>query len=421
MHDLRRLRDDPDGFDRDLARRGLPPAAAGILALDAEHRAALLRAEQAAARRKTLSRTIGSNRAQGLDTAALQAESKAAADAIAADRAAAEHARAARDARLLAMPNRADPETPDGPDASANRVLRQWGVPPTFSFAARDHVDLGRPLGLDGDAGARLAGTRFTVLSGPAARLERALGQMMLDLAVLEGGYTEVSPPLLVQDAAVLGTGQLPTFADDLFRTRDGRWLIPTAEVPLTNLVAGRILSADEVPLRLAALTPCFRAEAGAAGRDTRGMLRQHQFHKVELVSIVLPEDSDAEHERMTARAEAVLQALELPYRVVDLCAGDLGFAAARTFDLEVWLPGQQAWREISSCSNCRDFQARRMNAKIRRADGTTAFVHTLNGSGVAVGRALVAVLEVHQQADGSIRIPERLRPYLGGLDRLSP
>jgi seryl-tRNA synthetase len=243
----------------------------------------------------------------------------------------------------------------------------------------------------------------------------------MLDLAVLEGGYTEVSPPLLVQDAAVLGTGQLPTFADDLFRTRDGRWLIPTAEVPLTNLVAGRILSADEVPLRLAALTPCFRAEAGAAGRDTRGMLRQHQFHKVELVSIVLPEDSDAEHERMTARAEAVLQALELPYRVVDLCAGDLGFAAARTFDLEVWLPGQQAWREISSCSNCRDFQARRMNAKIRRADGTTAFVHTLNGSGVAVGRALVAVLEVHQQADGSIRIPERLRPYLGGLDRLSP
>jgi seryl-tRNA synthetase len=421
MHDLRRLRDDPDGFDRDLARRGLPLAAAGLLAFDAEHRAALLRAEQATARRKALSRTIGVRRAQGLDTAALQAESKAAADAIAADRAAAEHARAARDARLLATPNRADPETPDGPDASANRVLRQWGVPPAFSFAARDHVDLGRPLGLDGDAGARLAGTRFTVLSGPAARLERALGQMMIDLAVLEGGCIEVSPPLLVQDAAVLGTGQLPTFADDLFRTRDGRWLIPTAEVPLTNLVAGRILSADEVPLRLAALTPCFRAEAGAAGRDTRGMLRQHQFHKVELVSIVLPEDSDAEHGRMTARAEAVLQALELPHRVVDLCAGDLGFAAARTFDLEVWLPGQQAWREISSCSNCRDFQARRMGARIRRADGTTAFVHTLNGSGVAVGRALVAVLEVHQQADGSIRIPERLRPYLGGLDRLSP
>ena len=275
---------------------------------------------------------------------------------------------------------------------------------------------------MDFEAAARISGSRFTILRGALARLERALGQFMLDLHTGEHSYTEVSPPLLVNDAAVFGTGQLPKFADDLFKTTDGRWLIPTAEVSLTNLVNDQIVSTDSLPMRVTALTDCFRKEAGSAGRDTRGMLRQHQFRKVELVSITAPDASDAEHERMTACAEAVLERLNLPYRRVLLCAGDTGFGAAKTFDLEVWLPGQGAWREISSCSNTRDFQARRMNARLRGADGKPAgFVHTLNGSGVAVGRALIAVMENYQDEAGGIEVPEMLRPYMGGVERIAP
>ncbi|MFM7777371.1 MAG: serine--tRNA ligase, partial [Alphaproteobacteria bacterium] len=310
----------------------------------------------------------------------------------------------------------------DGRDESANLVQHQHGAPPEFPLTPKQHFELGEALGLmDFATAAKLAGARFTVLKGALARLERALGQWMLNLHTEAHGYTESAVPLLVNDTTMYGTGQLPKFAEDLFRTTDGRWLIPTAEVPLTNFAAQEIMAEADLPIRLTALSPCFRSEAGSAGRDTRGMLRQHQFAKVELVSIVEPEDSDAEHERMTRCAERVLTELGLVWRRIILCAGDTGFGAARTYDLEVWLPGQQAWREISSCSNCRDFQARRMGARYRAKDAKgTNFLHTLNGSGVAVGRALIAVLETHQQADGSIAIPEVLRPHMGGMARLA-
>ena len=306
------------------------------------------------------------------------------------------------------------------PTRPATSCSSRSATPPSFDFAVRQHFELGEALGqMEFERAAKLAGARFTILRGALARLERALGQFMIDLHTREHGYEEVSVPLLVNDATEYGTGQLPKFAEDLFRTTDGRWLIPTAEAPLTNLVAGEILAEKALPLRMTAHTDCFRAEAGAAGRDTRGMLRQHQFKKVELVSVTRPDESDAEHERMTACAERVLELLGLPYRRVLLCAGDTGFAAAKTFDLEVWLPGQQAWREISSCSNCRAFQARRMNARVRGADGKPGFVHTLNGSGVAVGRALIAVLENFQQEDGSVVVPAVLRPFMGGMERI--
>ena len=310
---------------------------------------------------------------------------------------------------------------PEGRDESANVVQHQHGTPPEFPFTPKQHFELGEALGLmDFATATKLAGARFTVLKGALARLERALGQWMLNLHTEAHGYTESTVPLLVNDGTMYGTGQLPKFAEDLFRTTDGRWLIPTAEVPLTNFAAQEIMAEADLPLRLTALSPCFRSEAGSAGRDTRGMLRQHQFAKVELISIVKPEDSDAEHERMTRCAERVLTELGLVWRRIILCAGDTGFGAARTYDLEVWLPGQGAWREISSCSNCRDFQARRMGARYRAKDAKgTNFLHTLNGSGVAVGRALIAVLETHQQEDGSIAIPEVLRPYMGGIARL--
>ena len=322
---------------------------------------------------------------------------------------------------LETLPNILDAEVPDGRDESANVVQHQHGAQPEFSFTPKQHFELGEALGLmDFSTAAKLAGARFTVLKGPLARLERALGQWMLNLHTEAHGYTESAVPLLVNDSTMYGTGQLPKFAEDLFRTTDGRWLIPTAEVPLTNFAAQEIKAEADLPLRLTALSPCFRSEAGSAGRDTRGMLRQHQFAKVELVSIVKPEDSDAEHERMTRCAERVLTELGLVWRRIILCAGDTGFGAARTYDLEVWLPGQGAWREISSCSNCRDFQARRMGARYRAKDAKgTSFLHTLNGSGVAVGRALIAVLETHQQEDGSIAIPEVLRPYMSGLARI--
>jgi seryl-tRNA synthetase len=325
------------------------------------------------------------------------------------------------DLLLQGLPNLPADDVPVGRDDQDNIELKRVGAPPSFAFAALDHVALGEQLGLmDFAAAAKLSGSRFVVLKGALARLERAIAAFMLDLQTGAHGYLEVSPPLLVRDQALFGTGNLPKFAADLFRTDSGHALIPTAEVPLTNLVQGDLLDEGQLPLRFTALTPCFRSEAGAAGKDTRGMIRQHQFSKVELVSIAHPDDALAEHERMTACAEAVLQRLGLAYRVMLLCSGDMGFAARRTYDIEVWLPGQNAYREISSCSHCGDFQARRMNSRFRPKDGkATRFVHTLNGSGLAVGRTLVAVLENYQQADGSIVIPEALRPYLGGLDRL--
>lgn len=424
MHDIRTVRGDPDGFDAALARRGLPPVSPQVLARDETRRKAQQALQEKQARRNALSKEIAIAKRGAGSTAALEAEALALRKEIASLESEAQLQEAVvLEAVLAGLPNILDPDVPDGADESANVVLQQSAEPPPLHFDPKQHFEIGEALGLmDFAAAAKLAGSRFTVLKGPLARLERALGQWMISLHTDEHGYTEVAPPLLVNDATIYGTGQLPKFAEDLFRTTDGRWLIPTAEVPLTNLAAGEILAHDALPIRVTALTPCFRSEAGSAGRDTRGMLRQHQFPKVELVSITRPEDSDAEHERMTRCAERVLTALGLTWRRVFLCAGDTGFSAARTYDLEVWLPGQGAWREISSCSNCRDFQARRMNARYRPAEGKgTAFVHTLNGSGVAVGRALIAVLETHQQADGSVLVPEVLRPWMGGIERIAP
>ena len=421
MHDIRAIRDDPEGFARRIGARGAAFRIDRILDADNLRRAALTLAQELQTRRNDISRRIGEAKRRGEDTSKLESE----AVALQSDRE--EHEKEAKRHEglvkegLETLPNLLDPDVPDGADERDNVVVKQVGEPRDFGFVPRQHFELGEALGLmDFALAAKLAGSRFVVLRGALARLERALGQFMLDLHTGEHGYEETAVPLLVNDSTVYGTGQLPKFAEDLFRTNDGRWLIPTAEVPLTNTVAGEIIEAKRLPLRLTALTECFRAEAGAAGRDTRGMLRQHQFRKVEMVSITLPEESAAEHERMTQAAETVLARLGLPYRRVLLCAGDTGFSAAKTFDLEVWLPGQQAWREISSCSNCRDFQARRMNARVRGADGKVAgFVHTLNGSGVAVGRALIAVMENYQQADGSLLVPGVLQPYLGGLARI--
>jgi seryl-tRNA synthetase len=423
MHDLRALRADPDGFDAALARRGLPPAAATLLVLDKGRRDGIAMLQDEQMRRNALSRAIGERRRTGQDTAALEAEVASLRnhrDALQTETDRTE--RLVRDA-LAALPNRLDPDVPPGTDDTGNIVLKQVGEPPAFGFPLREHFELGERLGLmDFEAAARIAGSRFTILRGALARLERALGGFMLDLHTGEHGYTEISPPLLVNEAAAFGTNQLPKFREDLFETLDGRFLIPTAEVPLTNLVSGQIVPVADLPIRVTALTDCFRREAGSAGRDTRGMLRQHQFRKVELVSVTAPDASDAEHERMTRAAETVLERLGLVYRRVLLCAGDTGFGAAKTFDLEVWLPGQGAWREISSCSNTRDFQARRMNARLRGADGKPAgFVNTLNGSGIAVGRALIAVMETYQDEAGGIRVPEALVPYMAGLERIGP
>ncbi|GAC1403940.1 MAG: serine--tRNA ligase [Novosphingobium sp.] len=423
MHDIRAIRHDPAAFDRDLARRRLPPRADAILQLDAERRAVLTVLQDGRAQRNALARKVGEGRRKGDDTADLEAEAAALRDRMAAREERAGMLETAIRQELETLPNRLDPDVPEGADETANRVIHQIGQPGEPAFPAKEHFELGEALGLmDFQAAARMSGARFTILRGQLARLERALGQFMLDLHTQEHGYTEIQVPLLVNDAAAYGTDKLPKFADDLFRTTDGRWLIPTAEVSLTNSVREQILPQSTLPMRLTALTPCFRAEAGAAGRDTRGFIRQHQFEKVEMVSICAPEDSDAEHERMTLCAEGILQALELPYRKMLLCAGDMGFTAKKTYDLEVWLPGQNAYREISSCSNCGDFQARRMNARFRPEAGKgTEFVHTLNGSGLAVGRTLVAVLENYQQADGSVDVPQVLLPYMGGLTRLVP
>ena len=422
MHDIRALRDQPDLYEMAWAAKGRSGASAEALQLDQQVRAARSASEAAQARRNDLSRRIGQAKAAKDEAAAAQLFDEV--EALKAEAAGdAERAKVAEEALrdlLASLPNLPAQDVPVGEDEAGNVEVRRWGEP--FAIQApRNHADLGEAMGLmDFEAAARMSGARFVVLKGPLARLERALGQFMLDIQTLEHGYTEVSPPLLVRDAAAFGTGQLPKFSEDLFRTTDGRWLIPTAEVSLTNLVREQILAAETLPLRLTALTPCFRSEAGASGRDTRGMIRQHQFYKVELVSITEPDQSDAEHERMVSCAEAVLKRLDLPFRTMLLCRGDMGFSARRTYDLEVWLPSEGRYREISSCSNCGDFQARRMDARTKSVgEKGTRYVHTLNGSGLAVGRTLVALLENYQDEGGRIAIPQVLQAYMGGVTHI--
>lgn len=428
MHDIRFIRDNPAAFDAGLARRGLAPLSAGLIEQDARHRALLTEAQNGQARRNEASKAIGAAKAAKDEAAATAlmaevAELKTRLPALESD---AEALGVALRDQLAALPNLPAADVPEGADETGNVEISRWGTPRTFDFTAQEHADFAPALGLDFETAAKMSGARFAFLRGQMARLERALGQFMLDKATA-AGYVECATPLMVRDDAAFGTTQLPKFREDLFQTTDGRWLISTSEMSLTNAVREQIIPEADFPIRMTALTPCFRSEAGSAGRDTRGYIRQHQFWKVELVSIVRPEDSDAELERKTRTAEAVLEALDLPYRKMLLCAGDMGFAARKTYDLEVWLPGQNAYREISSCSNCGDFQARRMNSRYRPEGGVdgkkggTEFVHTLNGSGLAVGRTLVAVLENYQQADGSVIIPPALLPYMGGLDRLTP
>jgi seryl-tRNA synthetase len=425
MHDIKAIRDDPQAFDKGLARRGLPPRAESLIALDERRRAAILALQLAQERRNAASKQIGVAMARK-DTVAVEdfraevAGLKATMPELeAAER---EAAKALEDA-LAEIPNLPFDDVPDGKDEKDNVEVRRHGEAPVFpnSYTPKEHFEIGEKLGLmDFESAAKLSGARFVVLKGALARLSRALEQFMLDLHTGEHGYQEIEPPVLVRDAAMFGTAQLPKFREDQFAAGDGFWLIPTAEVPMTNLVRESILDEKTLPLRFTAGTLCFRAEAGAAGKDTRGMIRQHQFKKVELVSITTPEEARAEHERMTSCAEEVLKRLGLHFRTVLLCTGDMGFASRKTYDIEVWLPGQGRFREISSCSVCGDFQARRMNARSKAADAkSTRFVHTLNGSGVAVGRALVAVLENYQQPDGSVAIPEVLRPYMGGSERI--
>ena len=425
MHDIKMIRDDPEAFDKALERRGLPTRARGLLALDDSRRAAILELQKAQERRNAASKEIGAAMARK-DAAAANAIKEEVARlklAMPEMESAEKAAGMLLENELAAIPNLPAADAPDGVDERDNVEVRRFGAPPRFpnSFAPKEHFEIGEALGLmDFETAAKLSGARFVVLKGALARLERALMQFMLDLHTGEHGYEEINPPVLVRDAAMFGTAQLPKFRDDQFAAGDGFWLIPTAEVPLTNLVRESIVDEKRLPLRYTAGTLCFRAEAGAAGRDTRGMIRQHQFEKVELVSITTPEESAAEHERMTTCAEEVLKRLGLHFRTMALSAGDMGFGARKTYDIEVWLPGQGRFREISSCSVCGDFQARRMNARSKAADAkSTRFVHTLNGSGVAIGRALVAVLENYQGSDGGVSIPEALWPYMGGLKRI--
>lgn len=426
MHDIKTIRDQPTSFDSALGRRGLSPMAPQILRLDEERRSIIARLQTAQERRNAASKEIGAAKA-----ARDEARARSLMDEVAAlkqDRPALEaderRVEAELTALLAAIPNLPAAEVPDGRDESGNVERHRWGTPKTFDFAPKQHFELGEALGqMDFETAAKISGARFVVLKGQLAQLERALAQFMLDIHTSEHGYTETNPPLLVRQHTAYGTGNLPKFAEDLFHVSGDFWLTPTAEVSVTNYVRDDIQDEAKLPYRYTAHTPCFRSEAGSAGRDTRGMIRAHQFMKVELVSITAPEQSDSEHERMLNAAETILRRLELPFRTITLCTGDMGFAARKTYDIEVWLPGQNAYREISSCSNCGDFQARRMNARYRPMDGKGAprFVHTLNGSGVAVGRCLVAVMENYQHADGSIVIPEALRPYMGGRDMIIP
>jgi seryl-tRNA synthetase len=429
MLDINLLRRDLSGVVAQLQRRKNPQPyldEARYSALEAERKAIQTETEQLQAQRNAASKQIGMRKAKGEDTAALMAEVNGIADRLKAGGERLEHLQKELQEVLMGLPNLPQPGVPDGADETGNVEQRRWGTPASYGFTPRDHVDLGAALGMDFETGALLSGSRFTFLRGTAARLHRALAQFMLDKQTLEHGYTECYTPYIVNREVLEGTGQLPKFKEDMFWVSRGgdeaqpeQYLISTSEISLTNSVRERILDAAALPIKLTAHSPCFRSEAGSAGRDTRGMIRQHQFDKVEMVQITKPEDSDAALEQMVGHAEAVLQALELPYRVVLLCTGDMGFGSTRTYDLEVWLPAQNTYREISSCSNCGDFQARRMQARFRNTvdgkPGKTEFVHTLNGSGLAVGRALVAVLENHQQADGSVRIPAALQPYLGG------
>jgi seryl-tRNA synthetase len=424
MHDIRFIRENPAAFDSGLKKRNLAPLSAELIDIDKRRRAAITEAETVQARRKQLSQQIGIAKRKGENADAAMAEVAALEDTLKKSEALAAELDTELTRRLEVLPNLPFDDVPDGTDETGNVEIRRHGSQRNFPFAPKDHVALGEATGeMDFASAARISGARFVFLKGKLARLERAIAQFMLDLHTSEeGGYTEVNPPLLVRDNAAYGVGQLPRFAEDMFHTDNGFWLIPTAEVPLTNLANDAMLDEKVLPLRYTAFTPCFRSEAGAAGKDTRGMIRTHQFPKVEMVSITTPEQSAAEHERMTARAEEVLKRLEIPYRTIILCGGDMGPASRKTYDIEVWLPGQGRYREISSCSNCGDYQARRMNARFRPKEGPdgrkggTRFVHTLNGSGLAVGRTLIAILENYQNEDGSVTIPEALRSYMGGL-----
>ncbi len=435
MLDITQLRRDLDGVVAQLQRRKTPQPFLDVpryTALEAERKQIQTTTEQVQARRNALSKQIGMLKGKGEDTTALMTEVSGIAEQMKAGGERLDQIQADLQDMLMSLPNLPQAQVPDGADEAGNVEKHRWGTPRAFDFTPRDHVDLGGPLGIDFDTGALLAGSRFTFLRGPAARLHRALAQFMLDTHTQAHGYTECYTPYIVNREILEGTGQLPKFKEDMFWVLRGgdeeqreQYLISTSEISLTNTVRERILDAAQLPIKMTAHSPCFRSEAGSAGRDTRGMIRQHQFDKVEMVQVVHPDHSDAALEEMTGHAEAILQKLELPYRVITLCTGDMGFGAARTHDLEVWIPAQNTYREISSCSNCEAFQARRMQARFRNAEtGKTSkpeFVHTLNGSGLAVGRALVAVLENHQQADGSVRIPAALRPYLGGLEFLKP
>lgn len=420
MHDIKLIRETPDLFDKALARRGVLAPSAEILKLDAERRSVQTAMQEAQARRNELSRQVGEAKRKGGNADALMEDVSQLKEKLALYEAQEREMGGKLDALLSSLPNALADDVPDGKDENDNKELRRFGAPPKIANP-KEHYEIGEALGLmDFTNAAKLSGARFTILSGPLALLERAIGNFMLDLHTGAFGYTEVSPPLLVRDEICYGTAQLPKFGEDLFRTTTGLWLVPTAEVPLTNLAAGEILEKEKLPIRVTARTPCFRSEAGSAGKDTRGMLRQHQFYKVELVSITAPEDSKAEHERMTDCAETVLKKLEIPFRTIVLCSGDVGFASQKTYDIEAWLPGQKTYREISSCSNCGDFQARRMNARCRAAgEKNTSFVHTLNGSGVAIGRCLIAIMENYQNQDGSVSIPAALQPYMNGMTKI--
>ncbi|MEL7048153.1 MAG: serine--tRNA ligase [Pseudomonadota bacterium] len=420
MFDIKWIRDNPEAFDAGLKRRGVAPKAVELMALDDARRENLTKLQEAQARRNAASKEIGKAKGQKDEETAQKLMAEVAelkAFLQAGEEAERENDTKLRDA-LASIPNLPLDDVPDGKDENDNVEVKRWGEPKTYDFEPKQHFEIGEALGLmDFETAAKLSGARFVILEGQLARLERAIATFMLDQHTGEGGngYTEYQVPLLIKDDAAFGTAQLPKFAEDLFHTDDGFWLIPTAEVSLTNMVRDAIQPADKLPMRCTAWTPCFRSEAGSAGRDTRGMIRQHQFSKVELVSITTEDQAIEEHERMTRCAEGILEKLELPYRTMLLCTGDMGFGARKTYDLEVWLPGQEAYREISSCSVCGDFQARRMNARYRAGEKETRFVHTLNGSGLAVGRTLVAILENYQQADGTVAIPDALQPYMGG------
>ncbi len=425
MHDLKTIRENAADFDAALARRGVEPVAATILALDEENRSIATRLQEGQARRNEASKAIGKAKGQGDEETAqaLMAEvSELKASLPELEEQGREVSGKLRDA-LAVLPNLPAADVPEGADEEDNVEVDRWGTPRSFDFKPREHSDVGIALGLDFETAAEMSGARFAFLRGQMARLQRAIGQYMLDQQTMENGFQECAPPVLVRDEAMFGTGQLPKFSEDSFQTTDGRWLIPTAEVSLTNSVRGQILNEAQLPIRLTALTPCFRSEAGSAGKDTKGLIRQHQFEKVEMVAIVHPDHSDAEHLRMTEAAESILKTLELPYRKMLLCTGDMGATARKTYDLEVWLPGQDTYREISSISTCGEYQARRMNARFRAEGETkgTQFVHTLNGSGLAVGRTLVAVVENYQQEGGSVIIPDALKPYMGGIEKLEP